>query len=293
LTFFDGNSEAATLKYVSGRNYNIIAVGTGRTMTLRFYTWSSTASGLDLTATLMDASVPHAVSLADGVAGGTMEGAGNYTAGSVVTLSLIPDENYVYSSVRIVDEYGNNIEGTIVTTGNETTVSFTMPYGDVTVTPTFITPHAVTIESAQFGHVTSDKQTAFVDERVNLTAVPDEGAQFVSVDVVGTEDGESVYAYSNGTNGYYFYMPDQPVTVTPVFANPSTVTFDENGCLTNGTYFHLNCYNSWCAISQKAVAYPSEGMSDFKCWSDLVAKYSSDYSSYSIRLASNLDFGGY
>ena len=293
LTFFDGNSEAATLKYVSGRNYNIIAVGTGRTMTLRFYTWSSTASGLDLTATLMDASVPHAVSLADGVAGGTMEGAGNYTAGSVVTLSLIPDENYVYSSVRIVDEYGNNIEGTIVTTGNETTVSFTMPYGDVTVTPTFITPHAVTIESAQFGHVTSDKQTAFVDERVNLTAVPDEGAQFVSVDVVGTEDGESVYAYSNGTNGYYFYMPDQPVTVTPVFANPSTVTFDENGCLTNGTYFHLNCYNSWCAISQKAVAYPSEGMSDFKCWSDLVAKYSSDYSSYSIRIDSDFNFGGY
>ena len=293
LTFFDGNTEAATLKTVSGSKNIGTVVGTGRTMTLRFYTWSANASGLNLTATLMDASVPHAVSLADGVAGGTMEGAGNYTAGSVVTLSLIPDENYVYSSVRIVDEYGNNIEGTIATTGNETTVSFTMPYGDVTVTPTFITPHAVTIESAQFGHMTSDKQTAFVDERVNLTAVPDEGAQFVSVDVVGTEDGESVYAYSNGTNGYYFYMPDQPVTVTPVFANPSTVTFDENGCLTNGTYFHLNCYNSWCAISQKAVAYPSEGMSDFKCWSDLVAKYSSDYSSYSIRIDSDFNFGGY
>lgn len=293
LTFFDGNTEAATLKYVSGSKDIGTVVGTGRTMTLRFFTWSANASGLNLTATLMDASVPHAVSLADGVAGGTMEGAGNYTVGSVVTLSLIPDENYVYSSVRIVDEYGNNIEGTIATTGNETTVSFTMPYGVVTVTPTFITPHAVTIESAQFGHVTSDKQTAFVDERVNLTAVPDEGAQFVSVDVVGTEDGESVYAYSNGTNEYYFYMPDQPVTVTPVFANPSTVTFDENGCLTNGTYFHLDCYNSWCSISQKAVANPNEGTNDFKCWSDLVAKHSSDYSSYSIRLASNLDFGGY
>ena len=293
LTFFDGNTEAATLKTVSGSKNIGTVVGTGRTMTLRFLTWSANASGLNLTATLMDASVPHAVSLADGIAGGTMEGAGNYTAGSVVTLSLIPDENYVYSSVQIVDEYENNIEGTIATTGNETTVSFTMPYGDVTVTPTFITPHAVTIESAQFGHVTSDKQTAFVDERVNLTAVPDEGAQLVRVDVVETEGGQSVYAYSNGTNGYYFTMPDKPVTVTPVFANPSTVTFDENGCLTNGTYFHLNCSSWWCSISQEAVAHPNEGTNDFKCWSDLVDEFSNSYPTYSIRLASNLDFGGY
>ena len=41
------------------------------------------------------------------------------------------------------------------------------------------------------------------------------------------------------------------------------------------------------------MANPNEGTNDFKCWSDLVAKHSSDYSSYSIRLASNLDFGGY
>lgn len=293
LTFFDGNTEAATLKTVSGSKDIGTVVGTGRTMTLRFLTWSANASGLNLTATLMDASVPHAVSLADGIAGGTMEGAGNYTAGSVVTLSLIPDENYVYSSVQIVDEYGNNIEGTIATTGNETTVSFTMPYGDVTVTPTFITPHAVTIESAQFGHVTSDKQTAFVDERVNLTAVPDEGAQLVRVDVVETEGGQSVYAYSNGTNGYYFTMPDKPVTVTPVFANPSTVTFDENGCLTNGTYFHLNCSSWWCSISQEAVTSPNEGTNDFKCWGDLVDEFSNSYPTYSVRLATNLDFGGY
>ena len=292
LTFFDGNSEAATLKTVSGSSNDIVVAGSGRTMSLRFATSYTNASGLDLTATLMDASEPHAVAMADGVVGGSLTGAGNYMVGSEVTLTLTPDENYVYSSVQIADEYGNNLEATVATTGSETAVSFTMPYGNVTVTPTFITPHAVTIESAQFGHVTSDKQTAFVGEQVVLTMVPDEGAEFLRVDVEGAEDGQVVSTYSDGITKRYFTMPDQPVTVTPLFANPSSVTFDENGCLTNGTYFHLYCYN-WCYISQEPTGFPDEGNSDFKCWSDLVDKLSSDYSGYSIKLSSDLNFGGY
>ena len=292
LTFFDGNTEAATLKTVSGSSNDIVVAGSGRTMSLRFYTWSANASGLNLTATLMDASEPHAVAMADGVVGGSLTGAGNYMVGSEVTLTLTPDENYVYSSVQIADEYGNNLEATVATTGSETAVSFTMPYGDVTVTPTFITQHAVTIASAEFGSVTSDKQVAFVGEQVVLTMVPDEGAVFLRVDVEGTEDGQVVSTYLDGIAKRYFTMPDQPVTVTPLFANPSSVTFDENGCLTNGTYFHLYCYN-WCYISQEPTGFPDEGNSDFKCWSDLVDKLSSDYSGYSIKLSSDLNFGGY
>ena len=297
LTVYDGTFASTTRwQRSSSSNGTVTDIGTivssDRTMSLKFASsYSQTASGLDLLVSLQDASVGHAVTVANGVAGGTVAGTGNFTVSQEVSLTLTPDEDYVYESVQVVDEYDNILDVVVGTDGSETTVTFTMPYANVTVTPTFITPHAITIESAQFGNMTSDVQMALVGETVHLTAYPEDGAELVSVNVV-TAGGQSNPVSWNG-NTASFPMPDQPVTVTPSFAKPDVVTFDDNGCLSNGTYFHMGCYNNSCFISQEPVAYPNEGTSDFKCWSDLASYLTSNYSAYEVRLNTSLDFGGY
>ncbi|MBR4917290.1 MAG: T9SS type A sorting domain-containing protein [Fibrobacter sp.] len=139
---------------------------------------------------------------------------------------------------------------------------------------------------------------------VSFWAVPEDGAELVSVSIVDSLGRPVAYTRGGGTyiNRFTFTMPEIPVTITPVFANENVVTFDENGCLTNGTYFHLECEGSnpvGCSLSQKIVENPNEEVTDFKCFystsentKGVVNKFK-ELGATKLALESDLNLGGY
>lgn len=133
LTLFSGSFPSS-----STRNIGTV-VSSGRT--LMFYCYSNASSngeGLDLTVTLLDATVTHTVTLDEGVVGGTVSiEPSNAALGTLVTVTVTSAEGKVLDDVLVDAANGRTvpIEGGNWMTGNVAT--FTMPYSDVIVTPVF------------------------------------------------------------------------------------------------------------------------------------------------------------
>ncbi len=161
--------------------------------------------------------------------------------------------------------------------------------------------HDIHIAEATRGTMVSDKLKARPGEIVTLTGRPDkDGSVLAGVQVVNAAQVSAAVTRTSDTT-YTFEMPAMDVAVTPSFANPAVVSFDENGCLNNGTYFHLKSpydpshTGSYWLLSQGPVEYPEVGTRDFTCWKDVYDSLEHDrYSKeYKIVLESDLDFGGY
>lgn len=137
-------------------------------------------------------------------------------AGETVTVAAVPMNGYLLDSITV---NGGAVE---VTDGK-----FTMPDGDVSVVVTFAEKptYAITVDEAENGTVTVDKETACEGETVTVTAKPDKG--YVLQEITVNDGAVTV------TDGK-FTMPAEAVTVTAVFeAKPVfTITVEDNG---NGT----------------------------------------------------------
>ena len=208
-------------------------------------------------------------------------------------------------------EFSGNI-GTHVNTTNVMTIWFKTSYNSTNMyydyygldlTVEVVDPaekYGIAIAEAVRGAVVSDKQSARAGETITLTGRPDkDGSVLVGVRAVdGKQNSLPVTRTSDTT--YTFVMPASAVSVTSTFANPTVVSFDENGCLNNGTYFHLeNVYigndGYYWYLSQDTVEYPNVGRTDFTCWKDVYDTLElTDYKrSHRIFLKSDLDLGGY
>ena len=148
----------------------------------------------------------------------------------------------------------------------------------------------LTIASVDNGHVDGPAGMVYAGSTIKLTVSPDAGYFLGSIKVEDSEGNpvEAVIGTDATGSIVSFTMPNDAVTVTPVFATPTVVSFDENGCLNNGTYFHLVCDADACMLSQELVETPQTGV-DFKCWNFGTVWDGTK----SIKLASDLDFGGY
>ena len=280
LTIYDGTTSSTKLvERVGTENdggYKIRPIQTsGNEITFEFSVdESEERAGLDLTVQVINPSHAYLVSVPSNITGGSLidvsgatlvEGEYRATQGTNVSLTFTADENYALGRIDVVDDLGYNYEAIVGSGGNEIVVQFTMPYGDVTATPMFGTVHNVNIVSDDFGRVTSDLAAAASGATVTLTAVPGEES-FLKEIVVVDEDDNPVQVTKRSENVVTFIMPDKAVTVTPVFRNPEVLVFDENGCLDNGTYFHLACSGTTCTLSQGKQTNPNVGVTDFKCW---------------------------
>lgn len=92
-----------------------------------------------------------------------------------------------------------------------------------------LTPHTVSVASADGGSVSSSDNSATPNKKITLSASPDDGYVLNGITVVGTDDNESIEVsggkwYSGNTAS--FVMPDKNVTVTPVFVKPEDVDGD-------------------------------------------------------------------
>ncbi|MBO4435630.1 MAG: hypothetical protein J5791_01955 [Fibrobacter sp.] len=188
VTIYDGVSTSSMT--LLGRTYYNRNVGTlvssGNSVMIYFTSDGSNVSdGLDLTVTLLDATVPHAVSVAEDVAGGTLvANPVNAVLNTEITVSATPAEGFALTRVYVEkpNGYRVTVTGGDWTTGN--TATFVMPYSDVTVTPVF---------------------TALID---NLSInMPSSGTHEIDIAPGITsfkvyDDGGSDYAYTTNAYGY-------------------------------------------------------------------------------------------
>lgn len=96
---------------------------------------------------------------------------------------------------------------------------FQMPWENVTINVEFTdNSHAVSVKDASNGTLKTNTKWAVEDERVYITAVPDKGYELTWLSVKA-EDGTRVDVYEAlKEDTYYFFMPDQAVTVSAIFA---------------------------------------------------------------------------
>lgn len=96
---------------------------------------------------------------------------------------------------------------------------FKMPYESVNLSVSFVdNSHKVIVKDVTNGSLKANTKWAVEDERVYITAVPDKGYELTWL-YVKAADGSSVKVYDAiKEDTYYFFMPDQEVTVSAIFA---------------------------------------------------------------------------
>lgn len=101
--------------------------------------------------------------------------------------------------------------------------TFSMPKEDVTISVDFRSGvHKVYVDTVTDGKLTVSDDWAKYGQIVYITAVPDYGCTLSSLSV-RTATGDSVHVYNaQKADTYYFYMPDQYVSVSAVFTGKYT-----------------------------------------------------------------------
>lgn len=161
--------------------------------------------------------------------------------------------------------------------------------------------HKISKPTVSNGSFTVDIEDAYLGDVVTITTSPDRNF-FVDHITVTDASGTKIPVVKKAENTFTFKMVvATDVSVKPFF-NTKVASYDDIGCLDNGTYFHIDCYeengSGYCSLSQGLVENPKSNGSletgkDFTCWSDLVGDLELVYSYLEISLQSDLDFGGY
>ena len=143
LTVYD-NSEASGTKLIdkkSSTHANIwsdipTVTSTGRSMTLYFYSnGDGNDEGLDLTVTLI-VSEPHNININTATGGSVASNKSAAKVKETVTLTATPQSTYMLTGISVKDGSNKNV-GVTWDGPFYNTATFTMPFSDVTVTPTF------------------------------------------------------------------------------------------------------------------------------------------------------------
>ena len=139
-------------------------------------------------------------------------------AGDWVCFKATPKSGYEVGDISVTgrwygkayDAYYNRYDGCYY---------FKMPHESVNLSVSFVDKgHKVTVKDVTNGSLSVNTKWAVEDERVYITAVPDKGYELTWL-YVKAADGSSVKVYEAiKEDTYYFFMPDQEVTVSAIFA---------------------------------------------------------------------------
>jgi len=120
---------------------NISVVSSGQSLTVYLKTYDATSSGLDLTVNIFDHEQTFNIYKGDSTGGDISISVNGSPAteayrGQTVTVTAEPDEGYRFDGITVIREDGETVETSGAwDTGNK--AAFTMPEGNVTVTPVF------------------------------------------------------------------------------------------------------------------------------------------------------------
>ena len=139
-------------------------------------------------------------------------------AGEWVCVKATPKSGYELGDISVTgrwygksyDAYYNRYDGCYY---------FKMPNESVNLSVSFVdNSHKVIVKDVTNGSLKANTKWAVEDERVYITAVPDKGYELTWL-YVKAADGSSVKVYEAiKEDTYYFFMPDQEVTVSAIFA---------------------------------------------------------------------------
>ena len=238
--------------------------------------------------------------------------AGNYDGGLTVYDGEFSSSYLVHELHRSDDnnQYEPIVLDTLVSSGRVMSVRFqtyryvSNNFGmDLVARLIDARPHAITVEPTSLGEISCDESATYGTEATCL-AIPEDGAELVSISAIDSDNKPVSLTRGGGLNSnrFTFAMREKPVTIKAAFANENVVTFDENGCLTNGTYFHLECRTGdtpACYLSQEVVENPNEGVTDFKCFYSTFENTRGVVNAFNERriaklsLLTDLNLGGY
>ena len=136
--------------------------------------------------------------------------------GETVTLTVAPAIGYEFDQLTVMDGE-TQVAVTITTEGNHT---FIMPANNVEISATYkAIDYTITIEPAENGTVTADKETANMGETVTLTITPNEGYELDEIHVMnGTTRLTTV---SEDEGNHTFVMPANNVVISALFKETS------------------------------------------------------------------------
>ncbi len=139
-------------------------------------------------------------------------------AGDWVCFKATPYSGYDVGSVSVTGRWSGNAYD-VEYFWRDGCYYFKMPYESVNLSVSFVDKgHKVTVKDVTNGSLSVNTKWAVEDERVYITAVPDKGYELTWL-YVKAADGTSVKVYEAiKADTYYFFMPDQEVTVSAIFA---------------------------------------------------------------------------
>ena len=139
-------------------------------------------------------------------------------AGDWVCFKATPYSGYDVGSVSVTGRWSGNAYD-VEYFWRDGCYYFKMPYESVNLSVSFVDKgHKVTVKDVTNGSLSVNTKWAVEDERVYITAVPDKGYELTWL-YVKAADGSSVKVYDAiKEDTYYFFMPDQEVTVSAIFA---------------------------------------------------------------------------
>ena len=255
LTVYDGiNNQADVLvnqvssSLNNGNSVDIpTVISTGQSMTIFFHSdngsGNSEFGGLNLTVTLIDLNKEYAINGIGDVTNGNIvatvggEDAQQAKFGNEVTLNITPAEDYILSSLSVVD--ANSQAVSVNWSLGDNTATFTMPYSAVTVIPTFTINANYSISG--IGEVTNGSIVATVggnnatqakeNDVVALTVTPDNGYVLTDLSVVDGNSNAVTVIRDFWANTATFTMPASAVTVTPTFTNNPSINMPVTGTM--------------------------------------------------------------
>lgn len=138
--------------------------------------------------------------------------------GDTVWVECKPKDGYSVESITVVDLI-TGYRVSVWESSYENYYCFTMPEHPVRVDVEFAEgEYKVNVEKSEHGTVSVDIKNASEDDIITITVKPDKDYKLTWLYVKGEDGSRVAYAehpYMNDT--YYFYMPDQDVTITAIF----------------------------------------------------------------------------
>ena len=138
--------------------------------------------------------------------------------GDTVWVECKPKDGYSVESITVVDLI-TGYRVSVWESSYENYYCFTMPAHPVRVDVEFAEgEYKVNVEKSEHGTVSVDVRNASEDDIITITVKPDKDYKLTWLYVKGEDGSRVAYAehpYMNDT--YYFYMPDQDVTITAIF----------------------------------------------------------------------------
>ncbi len=178
------------------------------------YTFVMPAGNVEVSATYK--AIDYAITITPAENGTVTADKATANMGETVTLTITPNEGYEFDQLTVMD--GETQVAVEITT--EGKYIFVMPAGNVEISATFkAIDYTITIEPAENGTVTADKQTAHIGESVTLTVTPDKGYELDEIHVMnGTTRLTTV---SEDEGNHTFVMPANNVVISALFKETS------------------------------------------------------------------------